>query len=156
MTEPAFAFESASPEATEAFGAALMGLLPPGAVVALHGDLAAGKTCMVRGMAQAAGGGGSVHSPTFTLVNEYGPGPDLYHLDLYRLGGPDEVADLGYEELFDGTAPCVVEWAERAEGLLPSGTIRIHLAHGGGDRRTIRVEGVAASWEAPLRAALGV
>lgn len=149
------AFESTSPEATEAFGAALMGLLPAGAVVALHGDLAAGKTCMVRGMAQAVGGGGSVHSPTFTLVNEYGPGPDLFHLDLYRLGGPDEVADLGYEELFDGAARCVVEWAERAENLLPQSAVRIYLAHGGGDLRTIRIEGGSAEWEVRLREALG-
>jgi len=132
-----FRFETYSPEQTEEAGFVLASLLPKGTLVALHGDLAAGKTCFVRGMARCFDQHAPVHSPTFTLVNQYGTDMPLYHLDLYRLGGPDELADLGYEEVFDSEGVCVVEWAERAEGLLPAQRVDIHLAHGGGDRRTL-------------------
>ena len=128
-----------SPEETEALGMALARLLPQGAAVALRGDLATGKTCLVRGMAAHFAQGAPVHSPTFTLVNEYGDATRLYHLDLYRLGGPEEMADLGYEELFDSDGVCVVEWAERAEELLPNQRLDIDLAHGGGDTRRIKM-----------------
>lgn len=125
---------------TEALGQAFGRLLQRGGLVALRGDLAAGKTCFVRGMARAFGESGHVHSPTFTLVNEYGESPKLFHLDLYRLGGPRELIDLGYEELFDGPHACAVEWAERAEGLLPARRAEIALAHAGGDARTMRID----------------
>ena len=89
-----------SQEETERLGAMLASLLPPGAVVALRGELASGKTCFVRGMAAGLAGdkelAGRVHSPTFTLVNQYGDSPTLYHVDLYRLSGPEEVAGLGH------------------------------------------------------------
>lgn len=127
-----------SPEETEALGAALAGLLPLGALVALRGELASGKTCFIRGMARRFTRGEAVHSPTFTLVNEYGAGPKLYHLDLYRLTA-EEVADLGYEELFEPEdAVTVVEWAERAELLLPPRRLDVHFAHAGGDTRALR------------------
>lgn len=132
-----FRFETYSPEQTEEAGFVLASLLPKGTLVALHGDLAAGKTCFVRGMARCFDQHAPVHSPTFTLVNQYGADMPLYHLDLYRLGGPEELADLGYEEVFDSEGVCVVEWAERAEGFLPKQRIEIHFAHGGGDRRTL-------------------
>lgn len=132
-----FHFETYSPEQTEEAGFVLASLLPKGTLVALHGDLAAGKTCFVRGMARCFDQHAPVHSPTFTLVNQYGTDMPLFHLDLYRLGGPEELADLGYEEVFDSEGVCVVEWAERAEGFLPARRIDIHFAHGGGDRRTI-------------------
>ncbi len=150
-------FVSHSPGATERFGEALGRLAPPGTVVALRGDLASGKTCLVRGMARCFAGQQDTHSPTFTLVNEYGVGPDLYHLDLYRLAGPEELADLGYEELFDGDAVCAVEWAERAEALLPERRVDVRLAHLGGDRRSIACTdhgALPAGWEASLAAAL--
>ena len=129
--------ETAAPEQTEAIGRLLADVLPAGTLVALYGDLATGKTCLVRGMAAHLGGGAPVHSPTFTLVNQYGDERPLYHLDLYRLGGPDMLADLGYEEIFDGAGLCVVEWAERADGLLPAAHLAIHLRHGGGDLRNL-------------------
>jgi len=127
-----------SPEETETIGRRLAGMVDRG-VVALYGDLATGKTCLVKGMAEAAGATEYVHSPTFTLVNEYGSSPKLYHLDLYRLSGPGELADLGPEELFDGPYVCVVEWAERAEGVLPETRVDIALAHGGADDRHLRI-----------------
>ncbi len=137
-----FEIVTASAEETEALGARLARLLPAGVVVALYGDLATGKTCMVRGMAAWFAGGEPVHSPTFTLVNQYrhGGGPVLYHLDLYRLSGPDELADLGYEELFEPDGVCVVEWAERAGMLLPKAHLAVRLSHAGGDRRRLVFE----------------
>lgn len=130
-------FLSGSPEDTERFGEALARLASPGTVFALRGELASGKTCLVRGMARHLAAGQATHSPTFTLVNEYGAGPDLYHLDLYRLSGPEELADLGYEELFGGSAMCAVEWADRAEILLPPQRVDVTLGHVAGDQRRI-------------------
>jgi tRNA threonylcarbamoyladenosine biosynthesis protein TsaE len=106
-------------------------------VVALRGDLAAGKTCFVRGMASHFAPGELVTSPTFTLVNEYGSDTKFYHMDLYRLTDPREIADLGYEELFDPDGVCAIEWAERAEPLLPDRRIDVTLEHAGEDRRRI-------------------
>jgi len=124
---------------SEALGGRLAEVLPSGTVVALRGDLATGKTCLVRGMARHfAGPDTLVHSPTFTLVNEYGGERVLYHLDLYRLQGATEVAGLGYEELFDAPEGiCVVEWAERAEALLPGRRLDVALEHAGGDTRRL-------------------
>ncbi len=133
-------FLAGSPEKTEHLGEALAGLVPPGAVVALIGDLASGKTCFVRGAARRFGVEHEVHSPTFTLVNQYGPGPDMIHLDLYRLEGIEEVLDLGYEELFSESAPCFVEWAERAEGLLPRERVVARFEVDGQTSRRITVE----------------
>ncbi len=150
--------ETDSPEATEALGEALARLLPPGAVAALHGNLAAGKTCLVRGAARCFGAEHAVHSPTFTLVNAYGAGPVLHHLDLYRLGAAEEALDLGIEELLDmPEGCCMIEWAERAEALLPAQRVDVLLEHLGGGRRRITVSdrGVLPSgWAARLQAVM--
>jgi len=137
--------QSEGPDATEALGAYLAQVLPPGTVIALYGDLASGKTCLVRGMAKALEIDPiSVHSPTFTLVNQYGEGEkSLYHLDLYRLSGPDELSELGWEEICEPPGLSVVEWAERAEGHFPAASLHIRLAHGGGDIRSIAIESSA-------------
>jgi tRNA threonylcarbamoyladenosine biosynthesis protein TsaE len=133
--------ESTSPEQTQRIGRALMELLPDGALVALHGDLGAGKTCFVRGMAQAIGAADLVASPTFTIVHEY-PGPrPIMHLDLYRITEPRQVLDLGYEELFTPERGiCVVEWADRAESLLPERRVDVGLTHVAPGTRGIRLE----------------
>lgn len=151
-------FETHSPEETEAVGYLLGSMLPGGTLVALEGDLAAGKTCLVRGMTRFFAQDAPVHSPTFTLVNQYGDAEaPLYHLDLYRLGGAEELADLGYEEIFDSPGICVVEWAERAEGLLPDARIHMQLAHGGGDRRTFHMTNhgidLPADWTVHIQSA---
>lgn len=141
-----------SPEETERLGTRLARLLPQGAVVALRGDLAAGKTCLVRGMAACFAEGTAIHSPTFTLVNEYGDMRKLYHLDLYRLS-TDEVADLGYEELFESDGVTAIEWAERAEPLLPRRRLDVYLSHAGGDRRRLVFENLGVmpdGWERVL------
>jgi tRNA threonylcarbamoyladenosine biosynthesis protein TsaE len=156
MTGGAFTLDTTGPEETERLGRLLAAILPKGTVLCLRGDLAAGKTCLVRGLAQAMAGEASVHSPTFTLVNEYRGARKLYHLDLYRLGGPEDVADLGYEELFEPDGVCAVEWAERAGGLLPARRVEVALAHAGGDRRHIVIEDhgvLPQDWAAALSAA---
>lgn len=133
---------SRSPAETEHLGERLARGLPDGTVVALHGDLATGKTCLVRGMARVYGPSDLVHSPTFTLVNRYGTAPYLHHLDLYRLSGAEEALDLGIEELMAPEGICVVEWAERAAGILPADCLRLYLEHHGHDQRRI-------TWDAP-------
>ena len=134
-----FECETQSPRETEMLGAGLAALLPGGSVVALRGPLAAGKTCFVRGMASALAVRSHVHSPTFTIVNEYGGTPNLIHVDLYRLFNTQEVLDLGPEDLFDPVGICAVEWAERAEPLLPVKRVDVVFEHAGADRRCIRV-----------------
>lgn len=131
-------FTTHSVEETEALGERLAAVLAPGAVVALHGELATGKTCLTRGMARHFAGNTPVHSPTFTLVNEYGRDRVLYHLDLYRLGSADELLTLGYEDIVESDGVCVIEWAERADGFLPEKRVDVFLEHAGGDTRRLR------------------
>jgi len=86
----------------------------PGLVIALSGELGAGKTQLVKGMARGLGSAARVHSPTFTLVHEYGGGRlKLFHLDLYRLGTPEQILSAGLEEFFQPDGVAVIEWAER-------------------------------------------
>lgn len=125
---------------TEALGKQLATVLLPGIVVALFGDLASGKTCFTRGMARYLSDKAPVHSPTFTLVNEYEGKYTLYHLDLYRLNSPEELLTLGYEDLVESRGICVIEWAERAAPLLPNKRINVYFEHAGGDMRRLRFE----------------
>ena len=122
--------ETYSAEETRRAAASLKPLLKPGTVLALHGDLGAGKTCFVQGLADAMGCEAPVTSPTFTLLNEY-PGPiPLYHADLYRLDDPEEILRAGLLEPLDGDGVTAIEWAERAAGLLPERTIHVRLFAG--------------------------
>ncbi len=136
VTAHTFVIETASPEETERLGCALTLIMPRG-VIALRGDLASGKTCFVRGMAGGLGASTMVHSPTFTLINEYGQDRKLFHFDLYRLNGPFEVEDLGAAELFASDALCAVEWADRAEAMLPRQRLDVSFEHMGEDRRRV-------------------
>lgn len=129
-----------SPEETEKLGERLAALLPRGTVVALYGDLATGKTCLTRGMTRFFTKEARVHSPTFTLVNEYGDDPVLYHLDLYRLGGEEDLLTVGYEDLIESDGICIIEWADRAASLLPSERLDIFLEHVEDDRRSLHFE----------------
>ncbi len=142
-----------SPEETEAIGAYLAEIVPPGAVLALQGELATGKTCLTRGMTRRFAGAHIVHSPTFTLVNEYGDDRRLYHIDLYRLGSEEELLTLGYEDFIETDGVCVIEWADRAPHFLPERRLDIFLEHAGGDTRRLRFENhglLPATWEQQL------
>ena len=139
-------FTTCAADQTQALGAALGWCLAPGDVVAFRGDLGSGKTCMIQGVCEALQVADYVTSPTFILINEYAGrcrGRDLpvYHFDLYRLGGADELEELGAEEYFYGRGVCLVEWAERADGSLPAGCYHVWLEHGADGARRITVQG---------------
>ena len=130
---------------TEALGAALAARLRPGDVVAYLGDLGAGKTAFTRGLARGLGYAGRVTSPTFTIVNEYeGPVP-LFHFDMYRLGGEEDLFDIGWEDYLDRGGVCAVEWSERAEAALPRETVWVSIRRcaESEDWRRITIEGRA-------------
>ena len=98
---------------TEQTGAQFAEKLPDGAVVAMYGDLGAGKTAFVRGMARGMGLKCRVSSPTFTIVNEYLGERELIHFDMYRLDSADELYDIGWEDYLNRGAVCAVEWSEK-------------------------------------------
>src|SRR5919206_3537116 len=127
--------------ATEAFGRRLGGLLFPGAVVALVGPLGAGKTHLVRAVAEGLGlrDGRAVSSPTFVLIQEYPARLPVYHFDAYRLSGPREFADLGVDEYFHGDGVCLVEWADKVEPTLPADHLRIEIRIVDENRRRFEV-----------------
>jgi tRNA threonylcarbamoyladenosine biosynthesis protein TsaE len=109
-------FISHSPAETESLGEKFGRFAAGGLVIALSGDLGAGKTQLVRGLARGLGVPGRVHSPTFTLVNEYGGGRlQLFHLDLYRLETAEQILSAGIEEYLSPDGVSVIEWAERLE-----------------------------------------
>lgn len=122
-------FVSHSPEESIGLGRELSALLPASGPVLLIGDLGAGKTTLVKGIAQGRGAAepDEVSSPTFPLIHEYGEPPRIYHVDLYRLDTLEEVASLGLEELLDGPALVLIEWGERFPSLWPANTPRIVL-----------------------------
>ena len=127
---------SRSPAETEAFGERFGKRLRPGDLVLLTGELGAGKTTFVRGVARGIGSSAPVASPTFQLVRMYAGRVQLAHIDLYRIERTSELADLGLDELLDQGA-AVVEWGERLD--TPKAAL-VHLEHLEGDRRMIRVK----------------
>ena len=114
--------------ATNALGAELAARLEPGLVVYLCGDLGAGKTAFTRAILQALGFVGKVKSPTYTLVEPYEVSRlNLYHFDFYRFNDPHEWLDAGFRDYFNAESICLVEWPEKAGGLLPPADVRISL-----------------------------
>ncbi len=142
-------FEASEPQATEAFGRKLGARLFPGAVIALIGPLGAGKTFLVRAIAEGLGISDSrvVNSPTFVLIQEYQARLPIYHFDTYRLKGISEFADLGVHEYFAGEGVCLIEWADRVAAILPKELLRIRLEVTGETRRRITVEGQGQRFE---------
>jgi tRNA threonylcarbamoyladenosine biosynthesis protein TsaE len=128
-----------SPEETRAAGARLARGLDPGDVVALRGDLGAGKTCFVQGLARGLGVRAWPTSPTFVLVNEYRGELPLHHVDAYRVAVAAELVEVGLLELLDGDGVTVIEWADRVGALLPDRTIHVSIEGVGDEPRTIRI-----------------
>lgn len=128
---------------TEQLGQALSAKLQPGAVVAFSGDLGAGKTAFVRGMARGLDICERVTSPTFTIVNEYEGGRlPLFHFDMYRLGSADELFDIGWEDYLSRGGVCAVEWSEHIAQALEQGCIHVEIRRGTHDeQRIIKIEG---------------
>ena len=130
---------SDTPDATTAAGARLAARLAPGDVVALTGELGAGKTCFVQGLVRGLGVTTAATSPTFVLVNEYRGRLPVHHVDAYRTQSLTELLDLGLEELIAGSGVTLVEWADRCEPLLPARTIRVHIEGVGDEPRRITI-----------------
>jgi len=145
-------------DATRALGRRLGERAPPGTVVALVGDLGAGKTALAKGVGEGLGAPGPITSPTFILLAVYEGGRlPLYHADLYRLGDESELVELGLEEALEGDGVSLVEWADRFPDALPVDRLEIALEWvGPGARRaTLRATGPRAEALASLLKAPG-
>lgn len=124
-----------SPEEQERFGRRLAPLLGQSCLVFLSGDLGTGKTTLARGILQGLGHTGHVKSPTYTLIEPYElAGRTIYHLDLYRLGDPEELEDLGLRDLLAGESGLLIEWPERGAPILPPADLEIHITYSNGGR----------------------
>ena len=120
-------FESYSYEDTHKIADEIAKNLTGGEFIAMYGDLGAGKTAFVQGLAKSLGIENHITSPTFTIVNEYEGRLPLYHFDVYRIADPDEMYEIGYEEYVDSDGVCIVEWAELIEDLFPNDYYKITI-----------------------------
>ena len=121
-------FESTSAEMTFEFGKKIGSLVKPGDIICLDGNLGVGKTVFTQGVAAGLNIDEPVCSPTFTLIQEYHEGRiPLYHFDVYRIDGPWDMDDLGYEEYFYGDGVCLVEWGSLIKELMPDNTVYITI-----------------------------
>ena len=128
---------------TEALGERLAAALPAGGVViAMYGELGAGKTAFVRGLARGLGAEGRVVSPTFTIVNEFYGKRDLFHFDMYRLHSADELFDIGWEDYLGRDGVCAVEWSENVPEAFDGSEIRVTIEKTSDTGRKITIEGV--------------
>lgn len=133
-----FEFISDHPEKTMEFSKLLGELLQPGDVIALEGDLGAGKTTFTKGLALGLGVKRNVNSPTFTIIKEYHGRLPLFHMDVYRV--EDSFEDLGFDEYFEGNGVTVVEWAHLIDEQLPDDLLTINLFLGENNTRRIVLE----------------
>lgn len=125
---------------TALVGEKLSEKLMPGDVIAMYGDLGAGKTAFVRGLAAGLNINVRVSSPTFTIVNEYPGQIPLFHFDMYRLVSADELFDIGWEDYLDRGGICVVEWSENVQGAFNADTIVVDIKKIDENRREINIE----------------
>jgi len=131
---------SNSSDETFALGSALGEKIGRKSVVALYGDLGAGKTVFAKGIAAGLGITGDITSPTFSLMEVYEGNITLYHFDLYRIEDPNEFANLSFEEYWEGDGVSVIEWPEIAKEILPSKKINVRIEYIDENRRTITIE----------------
>ena len=124
---------------TEELGTKIASVLKGNEMIALFGDLGAGKTAFTRGLAAALGCTMQVSSPTYTIVNEYPGTRKVCHFDMYRLPDEDALWDIGWEDYLASGALCVVEWSENVPGAFPPGTVEVHIEHTGETSRRITV-----------------
>ncbi|MBI2154470.1 MAG: tRNA (adenosine(37)-N6)-threonylcarbamoyltransferase complex ATPase subunit type 1 TsaE [Candidatus Rokubacteria bacterium] len=134
-------YESRSPEETQRLGEALGRRLKAGDVVATIGELGAGKTCFLQGLARGLGVTETATSPTFVLINQYRGRLPVYHVDAFRTTSLAELLDLGLEELFYGEGVTVVEWADKLLPLLPPHAVTVRISGLGDEPREIVIEG---------------
>ncbi len=152
MAPRSLALVSSSPEDTRSIAAALSGVLAPGDVVALSGDLGAGKTCFVQGAARALGVEDRVTSPTFVLMREYQGRLPVLHLDVYRMGNLQELVDLGWEEFLDPDSVIFIEWGDAVAQLLPPDHLQVEITATGENDRRIEMTPQGTIWPKRLAA----
>lgn len=134
-------FISNSPDYTKKIAAELATTLQGGEVIAFYGDLGMGKTCFVTGLAEGLGFTGEVSSPTFAIINEYlGGRLNLYHFDMYRVSGWDDLYSTGYFEYMESGGVLAVEWSENIESALPEDVIRVTIKRLDETKREITIE----------------
>ncbi|AEE16973.1 tRNA (adenosine(37)-N6)-threonylcarbamoyltransferase complex ATPase subunit type 1 TsaE [Treponema brennaborense] len=133
-------FHTKTAEETIALGRRIGKKLKPGAVLAMEGTLAAGKTTITKGIAESLGVAETITSPTFTLVSEYEGNVPLYHMDVYRLDSAEDFLNLGVEDMLYGKGVCIIEWSEKVRKELPTTTITVRLEADDDGARTITVE----------------
>jgi tRNA threonylcarbamoyladenosine biosynthesis protein TsaE len=137
---PAARLTTATAEETAAAGEALGRTLGSGDVVALYGELGAGKTCFTQGLVGGLDVSARATSPTFVLVNEYRGRLPVHHVDAYRTTSLTELVDLGLLDLLGGDGVTIVEWADKAEPLLPERAVRVRIDGVGDEPRVIAIE----------------
>lgn len=136
-------FITVSPSETETLGEKIAVQLQPGNVVALFGGMGAGKTALTRGIARGLGISEGVSSPTFALVHEYTGRLMVYHFDMYRVEGWDDLYSTGFFDYLDSGGVLIVEWSENIENAIPEEAVRIHLRQGKTENeRIISIEGM--------------
>lgn len=139
-------YETMSPEETFELGKELGQRAEQGQIICINGDLGVGKTVFTQGFARGLGIEESVNSPTFTIIQVYDEGRlPLYHFDVYRIGDPEEMYEIGYEEYFFGEGVCLIEWSELIEELIPEEAASVLIEKNldkGLDYRKITVEGI--------------
>ena len=135
--------QTKSASETIRIGRSIGGRLLPGDVVALVGELGAGKTQFIKGLAAGAGIGNPTYisSPSFTLINEYPGKVTFYHIDLFRLGKEEEAEELGLEDYFQGEGITAIEWADKIPSLLPKELLLIRIAYTGRNTRCLEISG---------------
>jgi len=133
-------FESSSVDETIAYGKEFAKTLKPGDIVCLDGDLGAGKTHFVRGVALHFGiKVEKVSSPTFTLINEYEGTIPVFHFDCYRIENEQEALEIGIEEYLYGEGVSIIEWPSKIKNLIPEDSVRIEIKHSGESKRSIYI-----------------
>jgi tRNA threonylcarbamoyladenosine biosynthesis protein TsaE len=139
----------ASLEKTETFGRILGRIVAPGDVITLHGPLGAGKTALTQAIARGLGVDPRIYvtSPTFSLLHEYQGRIPLYHMDLYRLAGEDDIESLGFTEYFSGNGVTVIEWPERLGHLMPAERLEIELSISDKTSRIANLTGHGDDWQ---------
>ncbi|MCH9632930.1 MAG: tRNA threonylcarbamoyladenosine biosynthesis protein TsaE [Chlamydiae bacterium] len=132
-------FITNSAQETFELGASLGKRLHANSIIAFYGELAAGKTTLIKGVAHAIGGidPNEINSPTFTYLNIYDGLKSFYHFDLYRMKGAEQFLQMGFDEYFDAEGICCVEWSERIRSILPKKRIDIFLEHQNQSRKII-------------------
>ena len=139
-------------EATQAVGEALAGLIQPGDLVLLSGEMGAGKTALTQGLGRGLGVTDRITSPTFTIAHQYAGRLTVHHLDVYRLEHLNEALDVGLGEILDEGALVIIEWGDAILPVLPRDFLEVRLAFGDGDDdRELRFRPIGSRWAARQR-----